>query len=75
MEEQFERLAKTLAKPEFIVASIIDESVNVYHRYYASTPVTSKYLQVAVKLLPNDAFVLTAFYSSRPKKGVEVWRG
>jgi predicted thioesterase len=74
MVGQFERVAETLAQPELVVATTVDENVHVYHRYYAVTPVTGKYLQVAVKLLTADAFVLTAFYSSRPKKGAEIWR-
>lgn len=77
MAEQFDRIAETLAQPELVVATTVDESVHVYHRFYEATPVTSKFLQVAVKLVElveEDAFVLTAFYSSRPKKGVVVWR-
>ncbi len=50
------------------------ESVHVYHRFYETTPVTSKFLQVAVKLRVDDAFVLTAFYGNRSKKGVPLWR-
>jgi len=74
MAGQLGRLSETLAQPELVVATKVDESVHVYHRFYAVTPVTSKYLQVAVKLLAKDAFVLTAFYSNRSKRGVELWR-
>ena len=74
MVGQFERVAETVSHPERVVAARLDESVHVYHRFYETTPVTSKYLQVAVKLFLEDAFVLTAFYSSRPKRGETVWR-
>jgi len=74
MAGEFDRIAETLAQPELVVATTVDKSVHVYHRCYEATPVTSKFLQVAVKLLAEDAFVLTAFYSSRPKKGILVWR-
>ena len=74
MAGQTARIAETLARPETVVATTVDESVCVYGRFYEQTPVTSKHLQVAVKLSSTDAFVLTAFYSRRPKKGVLVWR-
>ena len=74
MVEQFERIRDTIREPEVIVATTADETVHVYHRYYETTPVTSKYLLVAVKLLEEDAFVLTAFLSSRQKKGKIIWQ-
>jgi hypothetical protein len=74
MAAQFERLVETITAPETVIATAADETVHVYHRYYETTPVTSKFLQVAVKLLADDAFVLTAFFSRREKKGVLVWK-
>lgn len=74
MVDQFERVSETLGVPETVVATSADNTVHVYHRYYESTPVTSKFLQVAVKLLENDAFVLTAFFSQRKKKGITLWK-
>ena len=74
MVGQFERIRETVKSPELVVATRLDESVHVYHRFYDTTPVTSKYLQVAVKLLEEDAFILTAFYSSRQKRGETVWQ-
>jgi hypothetical protein len=74
MDGQFEKIAQTLAEPETIIATNADESVHVYHRYYELTPVTSKFMQVAVKVLPEDAFILTAFFSRREKKGTVLWK-
>ncbi len=74
LADQLDRIRETLADPILIVATHADENVWVYHRYYASTPVTSKYLLVVVKIMEADAFVLTAFFSSRQKKGIPVWR-
>lgn len=73
MAEQFERIQETIKSPETIIATTADDTVHVYHRYYETTPVTSKFLLVAVKLLEDDAFVLTAFFSRREKKGTIVW--
>ena len=56
-----------------VVVTVADESVRCYHRLYERTPVTRKYLIVAVKVLVDDAFVVTAFFSSRLKRGKVVW--
>ncbi|MEZ4709711.1 MAG: PBECR2 nuclease fold domain-containing protein [Caldilineaceae bacterium] len=74
MSGQVTRIQETLENPQIIVATVADQTVHVYHRHYASTPVTSKYLLVAIKIEFDDAFVLTAFFSSRQKKGVTVWK-
>ena len=74
MVDQFERIAETVNKPETVIATNADDTVHVYHRYYETTPVTSKFLQVAVKLLEDDAFVLTVFFSRREKRGTIVWK-
>jgi hypothetical protein len=74
LEDQLDRLKETIAQPSVIIATAVDETVHVYHRHYVSTPVTSKFLLVAVKILETDAFVLTAFFSSRRKKGEIVWQ-
>jgi hypothetical protein len=74
MVGQIHRIEETLANPQIIIATPLDETVHVYHRYYEITPVTSKYLQVVVKLLQEDAFILTAFFSKRQKRGNIVWQ-
>jgi len=73
MADPLERLIETIKTPETVMATAADETVHVYHRYYETTPVTSKFLLVAVKLLEDDAFVLTAFFSRREKKGTVIW--
>lgn len=74
MAEQLERIRETIKTPEVVIATDADKTVQVYHRYYETTPVTSKFLLVVVKLLTDDAFVLTAFFSRREKKSVLVWK-
>jgi hypothetical protein len=73
MAEQFERIQETVKTPESVIATTADDTVHVYHRYYETTPVTSKFLLVAVKVLEDDAFVLTAFFSRREKRGTVIW--
>lgn len=73
MDGQRERIAETLIDPQEVVATVADESVHAYQRFYRETPVTSKYLVFATKISDDDAFVITAYYSSRKKKGKVIW--
>jgi len=68
------RLLEILSAPDLVIATAKDETVHAYHRFYEITPVTRKYMIVAVKIMSNDAFIVTAFYSNRPKKGKLVWQ-
>lgn len=74
IDGQIGKIIQTLENPELVVATEADPSVQVYHRYFETTPVTSKFLLVSVKWLENDAFVLTAFFSRREKRGTTVWK-
>lgn len=75
MVDQRERVLETLETPDIVIATVKDESVHTYHRLYPKTPVTRKYLLVAVKIVSDDdAFVLTAFFSSQLKKGSTLWQ-
>ncbi len=74
MVGQREHIVETLANPDSIIATTSDTSIHVYQKFYTKTPVTSKYLPVAVKMLQEDAFVVTAFYSRKTKNGEWIWR-
>jgi hypothetical protein len=74
MEGQAGRIQETLLNPDIVIATFQDERVHAYHRFYDQTPVTRKYMIVCVKLLEEDAFIVTAFYSNRLKKGKIVWQ-
>jgi hypothetical protein len=73
MEGQLDKLEEVLQEPEVVVRSQRDPNVHLYHKHYAVTPVTDKYLLVAVKVAENDAFVVTAFFTNAVKKGEKVW--
>lgn len=74
MNGQLSRIRETLSQPELVIETALDNTVHVNHRLYPTTPVTRKYMLVAVKMLDNDAFVRTAFFSSRQKKGTVIWQ-
>lgn len=62
-----------IASPDIIKESNHDNSVWLYYRFYAITPVTEKYILVAAKLLNSNGFIITAFYTDRIKKGATIW--
>jgi len=73
MAGQLEKVGETLLEPNVIVRSQRDPDVHLYHKHYPTTPVTEKYLLVAVKSRENDAFVLTAFFTDTIKTGERIW--
>lgn len=73
MEGQIEKIAVTLMSPDVIIISEYDSSVHLYHKFYEGTPVTNKFLLVAVKFLETDALVITAFFTDIEKRGQIIW--
>jgi len=72
MQAQERHIAETLASPDSVILSHHDLSVRLYHKLFSKTPITRKYLVVVVKCLEQDAFVITAFFTDREKKGVRL---
>ena len=66
-------IGETLKVPHVVVESLSDPTARLYYRYYQGTPVGSKYLCVVVKILPDDAFVVTAYLTDSVKKGPVLW--
>ena len=66
-------IEETLSKPELVIQSRSDPSTEMYYRMYYGTRVGDKHLCVVVKVLPTDAFVLTAYLTDKPKKGEILW--
>jgi hypothetical protein len=73
MVGQERRIREVLQKPDVVFTSHKDSSVHVYYRHYESGPVGSKHLMVAVKILEEDAFVITAFFTDEVKGGEQIW--
>jgi hypothetical protein len=73
MAGQISRIAETLADPDRIVRSRTDATVELFYKWYASTPVTAKFLCVVVKTLPDDPFMITAYHTDAVKRGEVLW--
>jgi len=66
-------LAETIARPELVVESRSDRSALLYYRLLRSSPFGVKWMCVVVKYREDDAFVLTAYLTEKPKKGNQLW--
>ncbi|MFH1351259.1 MAG: PBECR2 nuclease fold domain-containing protein [Pseudomonadota bacterium] len=73
MAGQLERIANTLADPDRIIRSRTDTTVELFYKYYASTPVSMKFLCIVVKKSRDDNFIVTAYYTDSVKKGELLW--
>ena len=66
-------IERALRQPQFVRRSRADESVRLFYEFYAQTIVGGKWLCVVVKYAENDAFVVTAYLTDKPKAGEELW--
>jgi hypothetical protein len=64
----------TLESPEEVRWSTRDPlQVTLYYRRYTRSIAGDKYMCVVVKILGDDAFVLTAYLTDRIKQGDLIW--
>ncbi len=73
MAEMRTSVEHTLREPETVVQSLSDREARLYYRFYERTLVRGKHLCVVVKLLDDDAFVVTAYLTDRVKRGSIIW--
>lgn len=73
MTEQLPNIEEALANPDRIIRSRTDEAVELFYKYYPSTPVTEKFLCLVIKTVPHDNFIITAYYTDTIKRGEILW--
>ncbi|MCX9014678.1 MAG: PBECR2 nuclease fold domain-containing protein [Candidatus Methanoperedens sp.] len=73
MSGQITKIQNTLKNPDVIVRSKTDPEVELFYRHYDKTPVNEKYLCVVVKVLVNDLFIITAYFTDSIKRGIILW--
>jgi hypothetical protein len=66
-------LRETLEHPALVIQSRSDAEAELSYRFYLGTRVGDKWLCVVVKYAAEDAFVLTAYLTDKPKKGEQLW--
>ena len=66
-------IKRVLREPQLVRRSRSDASVKMFYEFYAQTIVGGKWLCVVVKYGENDAFVVTAYLTDKPKTGEDLW--
>ena len=73
MQGQVAKIVETMIDPDRIIRSSTDAQVELFYKHYLSTPVTTKFLCVVLKVLSDDNFIITAFFTNAVKKGDVIW--
>jgi arginine repressor len=68
-----EDIERAVATPDCVVESVSDTETRLDYRYLAQTLVGLKYSCVVVKVLPGEAFVITAYLTDNVKEGRVLW--
>ena len=66
-------IARTLLEPDLVVQSRADPEVRLAYQFLPETKVGPKFLAVVVKASAEDAFVVTAYLTDKPKAGRTLW--
>ena len=66
-------IERVLSAPQTVRCSRSDDAVRLFYEFYAQTVVGGKWLCVVVKYSPDDAFVVTAYLTDKPKTGETLW--
>lgn len=73
MKEMGAEIERVLLRPQLVRRSRSDETMRLFYQFYAQTIVGGKWLCVVVKYVENDAFVVTAYLTDKPKAGEDLW--
>ena len=74
MKGQLKKIKNVLLKPDCVVESKTDSQVNLYYKYYKATSVGYKHLCVVTKVLPDDKFIITVYFTDTTKRGKTIWK-
>ena len=71
---EIDKMKKTLVSPQIVRRSLYDEKAWLFYRFFENTSVTEKYLMVAARILNDEGFVVTSYFTDNVKMGEEIWR-
>jgi len=74
MENQSSKIEETLVDPDEVRESVHVSSIWLFYKFYTNSPVSEKYLLVAVKVSDGEGFIVTAFFTDKVKKGGLIWK-
>ena len=73
MSGQITMIETALLNPDMVVRSKTDPQVELFYRYCKIAPVPEKYLCLVVKIVPDDLFIITAYFTDTMKGGEILW--
>ena len=73
MKDRGAEIPRVLIQPQLVRRSRSDDAVRLFYEFYAQTIVGGKGLCVVVKYAENDAIVITACLTDKPKSGEVLW--
>jgi hypothetical protein len=73
MKEMEVEIEKVVQQPQIVRRSRSDATVRLFYEFYPQTIVRGKWLCVVVKYMTDDAFVVTAYLTDKPKVGEDLW--
>ena len=60
--------------PDEVRHRIRSSEVWLFYKFYDKSPVTQKYMLVAVEVLDGEGFIVTVFFTDKIKKGDLIWK-
>ena len=69
-----DKINETLSHPDRVIKSQSDNEARLYYRKYEGLSIGDKYLCIVVKFKPEDAFVITTYFTDSIKKGDVLWK-
>jgi hypothetical protein len=66
-------IERVIRHPQLVRRSRSDQTARLFYEFYAQTVVGGKWLCVVVKYRTDDAFVVTAYLTDKPKAGEDLW--
>lgn len=74
MSGEMNKIQETLQNPDIVVKSKVDINVELFYKNYKNTPIGEKYLCVVVKVIEDDNFIITSYFTDTVKKGESLWK-
>jgi hypothetical protein len=74
MTDREASIVETLKSPRLVRKSQTDASVELIYRFYTETAIGDKWLCVVAKYFSDDAFIVTAYFTDKPKRGEVLWQ-
>jgi len=73
IEGEQAKIREVLKNPQVVIEGATKDT-RICYRFYESTPVASKYLAIVVKVLDEEGFIITGYFTERVRRGKILWR-